>query len=312
MIGKKSHGLFGRLGKTRESLSTGLFGLFKKGTRLDDALFDDIEDEMIMADMGAETASALVESLRTRAKKDNITDAGELLNVLQTSLMALLAPCSTALDTQTPSRPFVLLMVGVNGVGKTTTLAKIAHRLKLEGKTVMLGACDTFRAAAIEQLESWGERLGVPVISQQHGADAAAVAFDAYQAAKARKIDVLLLDSAGRQHTHGDLMDQLKKMFRALRKADPHLPHEVMLTVDAATGQNALSQIDHFQKAVEVNSLSVTKLDGTAKGGVMIAMAQRFGLPIRFIGVGEGMEDLQPFDAETFTRALIPDSLGEG
>jgi fused signal recognition particle receptor len=198
-------------------------------------------------------------------------------------------------------------MVGVNGVGKTTTLAKIAHRKKQQGKSVMLAACDTFRAAAIEQLQSWAQQLDLPVISQSHGADAAAVAFDAYNAARARNMDYLLIDSAGRQHTHSDLMEQLQKIKRVLAKVDQSAPHEVLLTVDAGNGQNVISQVEHFHSKVPLTGICVAKLDGTAKGGIVISLAQRFQLPIRYVGVGEGIDDLGPFDAVDFVDALLPD-----
>lgn len=308
---KKSGDLFGCLSKTRESLNSGLFGLFKRGIKIDDSWFDEIEDNLIMADLGVETSQSLTEELRQRVKTNKLEHADQLSDLMREVLTSQLNPVSKPFVVNTAAKPMVVLMVGVNGVGKTTTLAKLAHKLKQEGNSVMMAACDTFRAAAIEQLKRWGERLDVPVIAQQHGGDAAAVGFDAYQSAANKNIDVLLIDSAGRQHTHGDLMAQLEKLIRVLKKANPDLPHEVMLTVDAGTGQNAFSQIEHFKKAVGVNSLSVTKLDGTAKGGVMIAIAQKFGLPIRFIGVGEGMGDLRQFNAADFASALVSENLGQ-
>ncbi len=307
---KTRGGLFGRLSKTRESLTSGLSGLFKRGVKLDESLYEEIEDQLIMADIGVEPAQSITQALRDKAKLEKLESAEALLDTLAEQISMLLAPVEQQLHTH-EHQPYVILMVGVNGVGKTTTIAKLAKRFSDEGKKVMLAAGDTFRAAAIEQLQTWGTRLLIPVIAQQHGSDAAAVAFDAYQAAKSRDIDVLIIDTAGRQHTHGDLMEQLAKMTRVLQKANPELPHEVMLTVDAATGQNALSQIEHFKAMVGVSSLSVTKLDGTAKGGIIIAIAEKFGLPIRFIGVGESMEDLRPFVAKDFARALLPDNLGE-
>ncbi len=307
---KTRGGLFGRLSRTRENLTSGLSGLFKRGVKLDESLYEEIEDQLIMADLGVEPAQRITEALREKAKIEKLESAQDLLDTLIEQISSLLEPVEQALETH-HHKPYVILMVGVNGVGKTTTIAKLAKRLSDEGKSVMLAAGDTFRAAAIEQLQTWGERLAIPVVAQQHGSDAAAVAFDAYQAAKSRNIDVLLIDTAGRQHTHSDLMEQLAKMTRVLQKTNPELPHEVMLTVDAATGQNALSQIEHFKSMVGVSSLSVTKLDGTAKGGIIVAMAEKFGLPIRFIGVGESMGDLRPFVAEDFARALLPESLGE-
>lgn len=307
---KPRGGLFGRLSKTRDSLTSGLTGLFKRGVKLDAALYEEIEDQLIMADIGIEPAQRITDALRQRAKDEKLQSADALLDTLIEQICDILQSVDQPFDVST-HHPYVILMVGVNGVGKTTTTAKIAHRLKQQGKSVMLAAGDTFRAAAIEQLQSWGERLDIPVTAQQHGSDAAAVAFDAYQSALSRNIDVLLIDTAGRQHTHGDLMEQLSKMTRVLQKASPDLPHEVMLTVDAATGQNALSQIEHFKNIVGVSSLSVTKLDGTAKGGIIVAIAEKYGLPIRFIGVGEAMEDLRPFNAQEFARALLPEKLGE-
>ncbi len=307
---KPRGGLFGRLSKTRENLTSGLSGLFNRGVKLDDSLYEEIEERLIMADLGVEPAQRIVKALRDTAKIDKPESAEALLAALSEQICTMLEPVEQAMDTR-QRKPYVILMVGVNGVGKTTTIAKLAKRLRDEGKNVMLAAGDTFRAAAIEQLQTWGTRLSIPVIAQQHGSDAAAVAFDAYQAAKSRNVDVLLIDTAGRQHTHGDLMEQLAKMARVLQKANPELPHEVMLTVDATTGQNALSQIEHFRAIIGVSSLSVTKLDGTAKGGIIVAMAEKFGLPIRFIGVGEAMDDLRPFVARDFARALLPEKLGE-
>ncbi len=311
MSEQKSGGLFGRLGKTRESLGSGLFGLFKRGIKIDDALFDEVEDNLIMADLGVEASQKLTDELRQRVKNSKLEHADELTDLMREVLTKQLSSVEQPFVVNNETKPMVVLMVGVNGVGKTTTLAKLAHKLKQEGHSVMMAACDTFRAAAIEQLKMWGERLDIPVIAQQHGGDAAAVAFDAYQSAASKGVDVLLIDSAGRQHTHGDLMAQLEKLIRVLKKANPDLPHEVMLTVDAGTGQNAFSQIEHFKESVGVNSLSVTKLDGTAKGGVMVAIAQKFGLPIRFIGVGEAMDDLRQFNAADFASALVPETLGQ-
>jgi fused signal recognition particle receptor len=308
MRDKPKGGLFGRLSRTRENLNASLGGLFKRGVKLDEALFEEVEDQLIMADIGVEPAQQITGALRDKAKTEKLQTADQLLTSLIEQISQNLQNVEQPLNVDT-HRPYVILMVGVNGVGKTTTIAKLAHRLKKQGKNVMLAAGDTFRAAAIEQLQSWGERLAIPVVAQKHGSDAAAVAFDAYQSALSRNIDVLLIDTAGRQHTHGDLMDQLAKMTRVLQKADASLPHEVILTVDAATGQNALSQIEHFKNIVNVSSLCVTKLDGTAKGGIIVAIAQKYGLPIRFIGVGESMEDLRPFVAEDYARALLPQQL---
>lgn len=307
---KKPGGLFDRLSKTRDSLGSGLFKLFKPGIKIDAALYEQIEDHLLMADLGVAASQALTERLRQKVSQQKLEHADELIGLMRAILTEQLDAVAVPF-TVINAKPMVVLVVGVNGVGKTTTLAKLAHRLQNQGQTVILAACDTFRAAAIEQLKAWGARLNIPVIAQQHGGDAAAVAFDAYQSAVSKGIDVLLIDSAGRQHTHSDLMAQLEKLIRVLKKANPELPHEVMLTVDAGTGQNAFSQIEHFKNTVGVNSLSVTKLDGTAKGGVMVAIAQKFGLPIRFIGVGEAMQDLRPFNAAEFAAALLPETLSQ-
>ncbi len=309
MSDKPKGGLFGRLRRSRENLSSGLSSIFIRGVKLDDGLYEELEDQLIMADIGVEPAFNIIQALREQAKTNKLQSADALLTLLSNLIRDRLLKAEQTLDTGA-HHPYVILMVGVNGVGKTTTIAKLAHRLKKEGKSVMLAAGDTFRAAAIEQLQNWGQRLSIPVIAQKHGSDAAAVAFDAYQAALSRDIDVLLIDTAGRQHTHGDLMDQLAKMTRVLQKANPALPHEVMLTVDATTGQNVLSQIEHFSSTVNVNSLSVSKLDGTAKGGIIVAIAEKYGLPIRFVGLGEGMDDLRPFVAQDFVEALLPGKIG--
>lgn len=297
-------GLFNRLSKTRTRLSSGLSGLFSRGAKLNDAWFDDIEEQLIMADIGIRVASNTIETLRNKAKKDKLQNADQLLDCLKDQMSSQLQAVENALDIE-KHQPFVILMVGVNGVGKTTTTAKLSKYFKDQGKSVMLAAGDTFRAAAIEQLQDWGKRLAIPVIAQKHGADAAAVAFDAYQSAVKKSVDVLIIDTAGRQHTQGDLMDQLAKMTRVLQKANENLPHEVVLVLDANTGQNTLSQTEHFKRTTGVTSLIVTKLDGTAKGGILVAIAEKYGLPIRFIGVGESMDDLRPFVAQDFTAALL-------
>lgn len=308
MRNKAKGRFYDRLSRTRDILNTDVLDLFKGIHKINDALFEDLEDQLILADIGPEAAERITRLLHKQADTEKLQTADALLESLAEQISLSLQKVEQPLNVN-QHQPFVILMVGVNGVGKTTTIAKLAHRLKNEGKNVMLAAGDTFRAAAIEQLQSWGERLSIPVIAQEHGSDAAAVAFDAYQAAVSRNIDVLLIDTAGRQHTHGDLMDQLAKMVRVLKKAHPALPHEVMLTVDATTGQNAFSQIENFKNLVNVNSLNVTKLDGTAKGGIMVAIAEKYGLPIRYIGVGESMEDLRPFVAREFAKALLPEQL---
>ena len=302
----KKQGLFARLSKTREGLFGGIANLFK-GEKIDDSIFDDIEDQLLVADLGVSVSSKLMEQLRADAKANKLVDGEAVLASLRGVMLDILKPCEPMPLKVVIDRPAVIMMVGVNGVGKTTTLAKIASKEKNDGRKVMLAACDTFRAAAIEQLQTWGERLDVPVIAQTHGADAAAVAFDAYSAASARGCELLLVDTAGRQHTHGDLVEQLKKVKRVLAKISPGVPDEVWLTVDAGNGQNVLSQVQHFHEAVTLTGICVTKLDGTAKGGVVIALADRFGLPIRYIGVGEAAADLRPFRADDFVDALMPE-----
>ena len=297
-------GLFARLKKTSQALSSGLSGLFGGGD-LKDEDYDDLEDQLILSDMGADASVRLTESLRKIARKSRVSDSSGLKGLLRDEIAGLLANIETA-DIQLPeNRPLVIFMVGVNGVGKTTTTAKLAHHFKQSGKSVMLAACDTFRAAAIEQLQRWGDRLEIPVVSQQHGSDAAAVAHDALSSAKSRGVDVLLIDSAGRQHVNADLMEQLAKVVRVLKKVDADAPHEVWLTVDAGNGQNVLSQIEHFQKIVPLSGLCVTKLDGTAKGGILVAVAEKYGLKVPFIGVGEAVQDLQRFSARDFSDALL-------
>lgn len=298
-------GLFSRLGRTREGLFGGLSSLFA-ADKLDDSVLEEIEDHLLIADVGVSVAGKIVNRLRNDSTLNKHGGELQLREGLRTVMLEVLRPCEQEDLEMNPDRPTVIMMVGVNGVGKTTTVAKIATRYKISESKVMLAACDTFRAAAIEQLQNWGERLEIPVVAQAHGADAAAVAFDAYSAAQARQCDLLLVDTAGRQHTQGDLVEQLVKVKRVLAKADPQLPDQVWLTVDAGNGQNVLSQVEHFDKAVNLTGLCITKLDGTAKGGVVLAVAERFGLPIRYIGTGESAEDLRKFDAEEFVDALLP------
>lgn len=288
----------------------GLGGLFSRNPKLDDDLLDEIETALLTADVGVPATSALVESLRKRMKAREFSDAQALLKALRAELIAMLAPVALPLQIDRASRPFVVLTVGVNGVGKTTTIGKLARRFKEQGHSLMLAAGDTFRAAAVAQLQTWGERNGVPVIAQGQDADAASVAFDALQAAKARGIEVLIADTAGRLHTQQGLMAELGKIRRVLGKLDPTAPHEVLMVIDGTTGQNALSQLRQFHAAVGVTGLVVTKLDGTAKGGVVFALAREFGIPIRYAGIGERSEDLRVFDAEAFVDALLPETLG--
>jgi fused signal recognition particle receptor len=285
-------------------------GLFSRNPKLDDDLLDEVETALLTADVGVAATTQLVESLRKRMKGREFADAQALLAALRADLLAMLRPVAVPLQIDTTARPFVLLTVGVNGVGKTTTIGKLAKRFKDEGRPLMLAAGDTFRAAAVAQLQAWGDRNGVPVVAQGQNADAASVAFDALQAAKARGTEVLIADTAGRLHTQQGLMAELGKIKRVLAKLDPTAPHEVLMVIDGTTGQNALSQLRQFHAAVGVTGLVVTKLDGTAKGGVVFALAREFGIPIRFAGIGERPEDLRVFDAEAFIDALLPEALG--
>lgn len=292
------------LDKTRTGLLSRIGQVFKGSFDLQDELFDELEESLIASDIGIDASLMLVEHLKERVKHEKIQDADGVIEGLQREIAAMLVAAEQPwAPTQ---RPYVLLMVGVNGVGKTTTTAKIAGYFQRQGKSVMLAAADTFRAAAVAQLQEWGQRLDIPVIAQGQDADAAAVAHDALTSAKARDTDVLIIDTAGRLHTQSDLMEQLQKVIRVLQKIDPHTPHEVMQVLDAGTGQNALSQLQHFKNAVDVSSLCISKLDGSARGGVALALTHKFGLPIRFVGVGEGFVDLRPFNANEYATALLP------
>ena len=288
----------------------GLGGLFSRNPKLDDYLLDEIETALLTADVGVPATTALVEGLRKRMKAREFVDVNALLKALRAELISMLATVALPLRIDASAGPFVILTVGVNGVGKTTTIGKLARRFKEQGHSLMLAAGDTFRAAAVAQLQTWGERNGVPVIAQGQDADAASVAFDALQAARARGIEVLIADTAGRLHTQQGLMAELGKIRRVLGKLDPTAPHEVLMVIDGTTGQNALSQLRQFHAAVGVTGLVVTKLDGTAKGGVVFALAREFGIPIRYAGIGERSEDLRVFDAEAFVDALLPEALG--
>jgi len=303
----QSSGLFARLKKTRTALSDGLASLFSGNRmRFDDAVYDDLEDQLIMADLGVEASAEVVSVLREKVRVAQIESSEALKEALieQLSLMLGTAERELALGSNSP-KPLVILMVGVNGVGKTTTTAKLAAKFQKGGHSVLLGACDTFRAAAIEQLQSWGDRLGIPVVAQTHGTDAAAVAHDALTAARSRGVDVLIIDTAGRQHVNADLMAQLGKIRRVLAKADCGAPHETLLVVDGGTGQNVLSQAAAFEKEIGLTGICVTKLDGTARGGVVVALAKQSPVCIPFIGVGEGVDDLRPFQSADFARALV-------
>jgi fused signal recognition particle receptor len=275
------------------------------GGRIDDAVLDELEMRLITADVGVETTERILAGLRKKVARSELADLDALLLALRESLLEIVRPAAQPLHLDTSKQPFVVLVVGVNGAGKTTTIGKLARRLLDENHTVVLAAGDTFRAAAVEQLQIWGERNDVPVIAQATGADPAAVAFDAYQSAQARGVDVLVADTAGRLHTQSNLMDELKKVKRVLARGDATAPHEVLLVLDASQGQNALQQAKLFNQAVGVTGVVVTKLDGTAKGGIVFALADQLKLPIRFIGVGEGIEDFDVFDADSFVDALL-------
>ncbi|QKE65424.1 signal recognition particle-docking protein FtsY [Aquipseudomonas campi] len=307
--GDNQGGWFARLkeglSKTSASLGEGMASLFLGKKAIDDDLLDELETRLLMADVGVEATTAIVQSLTKRVARKELADSDALYKALQEELAGLLAPVEQPLLVDSSKQPYVILVVGVNGVGKTTTIGKLAKKLQGEGKKVMLAAGDTFRAAAVEQLQVWGERNQIAVIAQHTGADSASVIFDAVQAAKARNIDVLIADTAGRLHTKDNLMEELKKVGRVIGKLDDTAPHEVLLVLDAGTGQNAINQTKQFHQTVPLTGLALTKLDGTAKGGVIFALAKQFGLPIRYIGVGEGIDDLRTFVAQDFVQALF-------
>ena len=306
---EKQPGLFGRLkqglSRTRSSFTAGLADLALGKKTIDDEILEDIETLLLTADVGVEATQQIIQDLTERVSRKELNDTGALYGALQEDMRRILAPCDIPLDISPSHRPYVILMVGVNGAGKTTTIGKLAKRLQTEGRSVMLAAGDTFRAAAVEQLQTWGERNNVPVIAQHSGADSASVIYDALQAAQTRNIDVLIADTAGRLHTQSNLMEELKKVKRVMGKLDSSAPHEILLVVDAGTGQNALNQAQQFHEAVGLTGITLTKLDGTAKGGVIFAIANKLQIPIRFIGVGEGIDDLRPFNAEEFVAALF-------
>ena len=305
---QQKRGFFERLNqglsRTRSGLTGNISSLFK-GKTIDAALLNEIEDTLIMSDIGIHATQQIVDDLKQRLSRKNLKDSDALNAALRENMAAILQPCDNELLIPDDTVPFVILMVGVNGVGKTTTIGKLAKHLQLAGKSVMLAAGDTFRAAAVEQLQTWGKRNDIPVVAQAQGADSASVIFDAFESAKARKIDVLIADTAGRLHTQSHLMDELEKVIRVLKKIDPAAPHETLLVLDAGTGQNALNQAEQFNKKVNLSGICLTKLDGTAKGGVIFSIAQKLKLPIRFIGIGEGIDDLRPFDANDFIEALF-------
>ena len=311
----KKAGWFARikagLGKTRANFTEGLAGLFLGKKQIDDDLMEDLETQLLMADVGIEATTEIIDRLTERVSRKELKDPQALYSALQEELQDLLDPVAQPLALPPKGQgPFVILMVGVNGVGKTTTIGKLTQRFQREGRSVMLAAGDTFRAAAVEQLKVWGERNHVPVVAQHTGADSASVIYDALSAAKARGVDVLIADTAGRLHNKSHLMEELKKVRRVMAKLDEQAPHEVMLVLDAGTGQNALSQASTFNEAVPVTGITLTKLDGTAKGGIIFALAKQLGTPIRFIGVGETLDDLRPFAAEDFVSALFERDTG--
>ncbi|EOI2496317.1 MULTISPECIES: signal recognition particle-docking protein FtsY [Enterobacter] len=300
-------GFFARLKrsllKTKENLGSGFISLFR-GKKIDDDLFEELEEQLLIADVGVETTRKIIANLTEGASRKQLRDAEALYGLLKDEMGEILAKVDEPLNIEGKT-PFVILMVGVNGVGKTTTIGKLARQFEQQGKSVMLAAGDTFRAAAVEQLQVWGQRNNIPVIAQHTGADSASVIFDAIQAAKSRNVDVLIADTAGRLQNKSHLMEELKKIVRVMKKLDEDAPHEIMLTIDASTGQNAISQAKLFHEAVGLTGITLTKLDGTAKGGVIFSVADQFGIPIRYIGVGERIEDLRPFKADDFIEALF-------
>jgi len=302
-------GLFARLknglSRTRSSLTEGVSQLVQGSRQIDDDLLEELETQLLTADVGVDVTQKIISDLTQQVSRKQLTDGEALMSALQQSMSAILTPCSQALEINTKHEPFVILVVGVNGAGKTTTIGKLAKRLQQQGHSVMLAAGDTFRAAAVEQLQTWGERNDIAVVAQHTGADSASVIYDAVESARARQIDVLIADTAGRLHTQDNLMEELKKIKRVIGKLDDTAPHEVLLVVDAGTGQNALSQANQFNAAVGLTGITITKLDGTAKGGIIFAIANHLGIPIRFIGVGESIDDLRVFNADEFTRALF-------
>ncbi len=305
---KPTEGFFTRLkrglARTKQNIGAGFFGLFK-GKKIDDELFEELEEQLLIADVGMDTTLKIIDNLTEKASRKELKDGEALYGLLKEEMADILSHVEQPLETETPNSPYVILMVGVNGVGKTTTIGKLAKQFQAQGKKVMLAAGDTFRAAAVEQLQIWGERNQVPVIAQHTGADSASVIYDAIEAAKARGVDIVIADTAGRLQNKSNLMEELRKIIRVMKKVDEAAPHEIMLTLDAGTGQNAISQAKLFSDVAPVTGITLTKLDGTAKGGVIFAIADQFKIPIRFIGVGEGIDDLRPFEAENFIEALF-------
>ncbi|RLA12019.1 MAG: signal recognition particle-docking protein FtsY [Gammaproteobacteria bacterium] len=306
---QKTQGLFAslkqKLSKTRAGLSSGIASILLGKKAIDDDLLEQLEDQLLMADVGIQATQKITTNLVEAASRDALKDGKSLVSVLKQSMVDILLPSSSPLTIDKQHRPFVILMVGVNGAGKTTTVGKLAQQFKNQGYSVMLAAGDTFRAAAVEQLQSWGARLDIPVIKQGQGADSASVIFDALKSAQAKDIDILIADTAGRLHTQNDLMDELEKIKRVIGKLDPSAPHETMLVLDAGTGQNALSQATNFNQSIGITGITLTKLDGTAKGGIIFSVSEQLQLPIRYIGVGESVDDLRVFDDKEFVDALL-------
>ncbi|HCG8518667.1 TPA: signal recognition particle-docking protein FtsY [Vibrio parahaemolyticus] len=292
------------LSRTKANIGAGFFGLFS-GKKIDDDLFEELEEQLLIADVGMDTTTKIINNLTEKASRGDLKDGEALYGLLKEEMAEILSKVEQPLDIDSSKTPYVILMVGVNGVGKTTTIGKLAKQFQSQGKKVMLAAGDTFRAAAVEQLQVWGERNNVPVIAQHTGADSASVIYDAIEAAKARGVDVVIADTAGRLQNKANLMEELRKIVRVMKKIDDSAPHEIMLTLDAGTGQNAISQAKLFSDVAPLTGITLTKLDGTAKGGVIFAIADQFGIPIRYIGVGEGIEDLRPFETQEFIDALF-------
>lgn len=293
------------LNRTRSNLTEGVSSLLLGQKTIDADILDEIEMQLLSSDVGVEATQGIITKLTERLERKQLNDAAGLFAALREDMCAILNDCDQALQIDDKQSPFVILTVGVNGAGKTTTIGKLAKRLKNQGYSVMLAAGDTFRAAAVEQLQQWGQRNEIPVVAQHSGADSASVIFDALESAKAKGVDVLIADTAGRLHTQSNLMEELKKVRRVMSKLDPQAPHEVLLVLDAGIGQNAVVQARQFKEAVDVSGICLTKLDGTAKGGVIFAIARQLQLPIRFIGIGEGVEDLREFHSEEFVDALL-------
>ncbi len=302
-----SNDLASRLAKTRRGLGDSMADFFLGRKTIDQNTLDDLETSLLSADVGVEATTEIIDDLQARLSRKALTNEDALQLALSDHMLEILRPCEQELDVDTTRKPFVILVVGINGAGKTTSIGKLAHYFQKQGKSVMLAAGDTFRAAAVEQLKEWGSRNKVPVVAQATGADAASVIFDAVQSGQSKQTDVVIADTAGRLHTQTNLMDELAKIKRVMAKLDPESPHETLLIMDAGFGQNALQQAEQFHKTLGLTGLAVTKLDGTAKGGILFAIARKLGIPIRFIGVGEGIEDLRPFHAREFVSALLQD-----